>query len=95
MTSTKVIFRKDKKDNTIIAFFPELTAKYGHIACYDLMGEHGEATLEYYRKNTTKATEEEYQKLLNTLRVIGYNDLVIKQRMTTCDLVSMNMNRYL
>ena len=92
---TKVIFRKDKQDGTIIAFLPEFVASYGKIACYDILAAHSEATIDYYRKNTTKATEEEYRKLFINLQLIGYNDLVVKQRISTNDIVSNSMNRYL
>ena len=78
---TKVIFRKDKHDNTITAFFPE-TYKHGQLTCYEHIGQHGNADIMYYLTETKKATPEEYQELYNELQnLVGY-DLRVMQRMT-------------
>lgn len=66
MDKIKVIFRKDKTDGTIIAFFPESTAKAGNIVCYEHIGQHGEASLEYFY-STTKASSGEYEELYKEL----------------------------
>ena len=77
---TKVIFRKDKHDGEIVAFFPD-SYFYGVLTCYEHLGQHGTATIEYYW-TTERATAEEYKDLYNELtNIIGY-DLKIMQRMT-------------
>ena len=78
----KVIFRKDKKDGTVIAFFPEFEANRGRIACYEHIGQHGEADLMYYWQNTKKATPEEYEPLYRELTdCVGYVGLIVMQRL--------------
>ena len=39
----KVIFRKFKKENDIIAFLPEVEANAGYVMSYQHVGQHGEA----------------------------------------------------
>lgn len=79
---TKIIFRKDKRDGTIVAFFPDFEANYGRIACYEHIGQHGEADLMYYWNDTKKATPEEYTDLYNELtNLVGYDDLTIRQKL--------------
>ena len=87
MDKVKVIFRKDKKGN-IIAFFPELRVNYGNIASYMHIGQHSEASYQFYTE-TKKANESEYNSLLNELKRI-YDDciLVVKQRLRYDDLVN-------
>ena len=85
MENLKVIFRKDK-DGEIIAFFPEASANFGNILSYMHIGQHGEASLEFYQE-TKKATETEYKPLLMELKSI-YDDynLIVKQKMNYKDL---------
>ena len=79
---TKVIFRKDKKDATVVAFFPEFEANFGRIVCYEHVGQHGEADLMYYWQNTKKATPAEYEPLYRELtELVGYEDLRVMQRL--------------
>ena len=87
MDKVKVIFRKDKEGN-IIAFFPEIEVNYGNIMSYMHIGQHGEADYFCY-KETKKADESEYNSLLNELKSI-YDDciLVVKQRLCYDDLVN-------
>ena len=85
MDKVKVIFRKVKSGDfkgDIIAFFPELPATFGNMVCYQHIGQHGEACIDYYYHNTVKATSEEYKELYRELQRI-YDDviLVIKQRL--------------
>lgn len=82
---SKVIYRKES-DGEIIAFLPELPANYGKIVCYAHMGQHSEATLEYYQ-STKSAKPAEYMALHTELKSI-YNDveLDVKRRMYYADL---------
>ena len=75
----KVLFRKDKRDGEVIAFFPQFKANYGNLCSYVHMGQHGEASLDYYRTMTVPATEEEYTPLLRELIGI-YDDCILAIR---------------
>ena len=85
MDKVKVIFRKNK-NNDVIAFFPEARVNYGNIMSYMHIGQHDEASLEFYL-TTRKANENEYADLFAELRGI-YDDcqLVAKQRINYNDL---------
>ena len=84
-----ILFRKDRKTNEVVAFIPESTVNYGHILSYMHIGQHSEASLQYYWE-TVKATEEEYKPLLKELKSI-YDDeaLIIKKRLNMDKLRSM------
>ena len=90
MDNVKVIFRKSEnpytKEKEITAFFPELTANYGNIVCYQHIGQHGEADLSFYH-STKKAMPDEYENLLKELKSI-YHDykLIVMQRINYTDL---------
>ena len=86
MDKVKVIFRKDREGN-IIAFLPELRVNRGNIMSYMHIGQHDEATYQFYTE-TKKADESEYNSLLDELKSI-YDDciLVVKQRLRYDDLV--------
>lgn len=77
-----ILFRKDRKTNEVVAFIPESIVNYGKILSYTHIGQHSEASLEYYWE-TVKATEEEYKPLLEELENIVYNDdiLTVKKRL--------------
>lgn len=82
----KVIYRKDS-DGNILAFFPELSANYGNIVCYQHIGQHGEASTNYYTNNTEKATPNEYKELHKELKSIYHDaELSVKQRLYYSDL---------
>ena len=85
MDKVKVIFRKDREGN-IIAFLPELRVNRGNIMSYMHIGQHGEASYEFYL-TTRKANENEYADLFAELRGI-YDDceLVVKQKINYNDL---------
>ena len=87
MDKVKVIFRKDKEGN-VIAFLPELRVNHGYITSYMHIGQHSEASYQFYT-GTKKADESEYNSLLNELKSI-YDDciLVVKQRLCYDDLVN-------
>lgn len=86
MEKVKVIFRKTK-EGEIIAFFPEASANFGNILSYMHIGQHAEASHDFYMA-TKKATEKEYESLLKELKSI-YNDciLVVKQKLYYNDLI--------
>lgn len=76
-----ILFRKDRKTNEVVAFIPVLS--YMHI------GQHSEASLQYYWE-TVKATEEEYKPLLKELKSIYADEaLVIKKRLNMDKLRSI------
>lgn len=76
---TEVIFKKDKRDNTITAFFPYEPANRGNILCYEHIGQHAEAGYDYYY-SCQKAKPEEYKSLFNELEnIVGYNLKVIQK----------------
>ena len=87
MDKVKVIFRKDKEGN-IIAFLPELRVNHGNIMSYMHIGQHSEASYQFYTE-TKKADKSEYNSLLGELKRI-YDDciLVVKQRLSYDDLVN-------
>lgn len=66
MDKVKVIFRKNKH-NDVIAFFPEVRVNYGNIMSCMHIGQHGEASYEFYL-TTRKANENEYADLFAELR---------------------------
>ena len=86
MNKVKVIFRKDK-EGSIIAFLPELRVNHGNIMSYMHIGQHSEASYQFYTE-TKKANESEYNSLLDELKSI-YDDciLVVNQRLRYDDLV--------
>lgn len=83
---TKVIYRKDSTNKEIIAFLPEVEARWGNIVMYVHNGQHSEADLLYYKWNTKAASEEEYKALHNELNNIYDNELVIRRRLNRNDL---------
>ena len=87
MDKVKVIFRKNK-NNDVIAFFPEARVNYGNIMSYMHIGQHSEASYQFYTE-TKKADKSEYNSLLDELERI-YDDctLVVKQRLCYDDLVN-------
>ena len=87
MEKAKVIFRKNK-NGEVIAFFPEFHVQYGNIMSYMHVGQHGEASLDFYY-STTKASVQEYDALFNELKTI-YDDcvLVAKQKLNYKDLLT-------
>lgn len=63
------------------AFLPDAPVRYGRIGNYAHIGQHSEASLDYYYKSK-KASPEQYAELYKELQGI-YDDvtLVIKQRL--------------
>ena len=87
MRKVKVIFRKNK-DGEAIAFFPEFHVQYENIMSYMHIGQHGEASLDFYY-STKKANLQEYEALLNELKVV-YDDciLTVRQKLSYKDLLA-------
>ena len=73
--------------NDVIAFLPEIRVNYGNIMSYMHIGQHSEASYDFYN-GTKKATEEEYKQLLEELKQ-RYDDCVleVKQRLCYDDLI--------
>ena len=77
----QVIFRKDKKTKDIVAFIPETLVHRYMIMSYMHIGQHSEASLEYYL-STEKANKNEYVDLYKELcGIYGEKELQIKQRL--------------
>jgi hypothetical protein len=66
-----VIFKKDKRDGEVIAFFPETmfdgSVNRGNIMCYAHNGQSSEASLEYFQECRPCKDESEYAELLDEL----------------------------
>lgn len=74
---TKVIFKKEKKGNTIFAFFPDMLYNiemYGKDmkTCYAHLGQHS-ACLQGYADECEEAKFNEYEPLLKELIGQGYD----------------------
>jgi len=77
---TKVVFRKFKENNQIIALFPTLTDKRKYtVESYMHVGQHSDADYNHCIKITKQCTESEYKDLYNELTNIGYNLKVMKK----------------
>ena len=78
----RVVFRKYwnkwNKAWTPIAFLPDVEANPGNVMSYEHMGQHGEASMDYYW--STKPCEPElYAPLLKELEGIGYRPRIMKR----------------
>lgn len=73
---TRVIFRRFKDDQSIIALFPDESAdRSGGISSYQTIGQHGAADLKVCDEITEPVGPDEYKTLLEELERIGYEDL--------------------
>lgn len=78
-----VIFKKDKTANEIITFFPyDFCDWQGNFTCYANIGQHSASCYGYYRK-CVKCSPNEYKPLLNELKMIGYDNLNIINRINS------------
>lgn len=75
----RVIFRKWKDNNDIIAILPDSDANVGRVMMYEHIGQHGEGNYQAVLTRTTLAKPEEYQDLLEELKGIGYKPRVLKR----------------
>lgn len=71
-TTTRVIFRKWKKEGDIIAFFPDIPDTGCCVLSYMHVGQHGAADYQGLLKETIPARPEEYTDLRKELESIGY-----------------------
>ena len=70
---TVVVFRKDIRDNQIVAVFPQLPwGPPGEMSCYVHVGQHSSCHISWYFEHTKPATPEEYAPLKAELESIGY-----------------------
>lgn len=76
-TMIPVIFRKDKRDNEVVAFFPTMKSNLGFVTIYAHNGQHCEGRVEYFLEKTTPVSKEEYTPLLNELLAVGYDNLKV------------------
>lgn len=77
----QIIFRKDEKTKDIVAFMPETLVHRYMIMSYMHIGQHCEASLEYYL-STERANKNEYVDLYKELcEIYGEKELQIKQRL--------------
>lgn len=78
-----VIFKKDKKDGTVVAFFPETlrdgSCNPGCLMSYEHDGQHGEASIDYFHE-CRPCSEKEYANLLTELEGIYTNGLRILKK---------------
>ena len=78
-----VIFKKDKRNNEVIAFFPETmfdgSVNRGNIMSYAHNGQHGEASIEYFQ-SCKPCPEEEYADLLTELEEIYTDGLTVVKK---------------
>jgi hypothetical protein len=82
---TPVIFKLCEGEPT--AIFPTLAGAVGQpdtMTCYAHIGQHGIASRAWVA-SAPPARPDEYRDLLKELRAIGYDDLVIRRRMTDSD----------
>jgi hypothetical protein len=80
---TKVIFkmaRYNDGERELIAFFPGATANRGCIMCYTHIGQHEEASEEFYATRCASATPKQYAPLKKELECLcGYRLRVVKR----------------
>lgn len=78
---TKVVFRKFKDNNEIIALFPKEVFEHNFsVLSYMHIGQHSEADYTHVINQTSPATEEEYEDLKDELEnQVGYNLKVLKK----------------
>ncbi len=86
---TPVIFKKESGGAQVYAAFPTIAGNDNPqtMACYAHIGQHGIADAGYVRE-TKPAKPSEYADLLAELRAIGYDDLVIRHRLTRADYLA-------
>lgn len=79
-TKTRVIFKMSEDE--CVAFLLDCPANPGFMLSYMHIGQHGEASIAFY-KECKPATKEEYRDLYNELESIGYH-LDIQEGVIIC-----------
>ena len=87
---TKVIFKmarySDGSGEEVLAFFPGASANPGNVMCYAHVGQHVEASYDFFLKNCRPCSEKDYRPLKKELEnLFGYRFKIMK-RMTRKDL---------
>lgn len=77
--ATKVVF-KIEEDGEILAVFPHSPEGDYRMTCYAHRGQHS-CCSHLYALRLKNAKPEQYQSLLQELKSIGYNDLVVLKRL--------------
>lgn len=82
--ATKVIFKmarcSDGSVEEVLAFFPWVSATTGNIMSYDHAGQHGEASYDFFLKNCSPCSENEYGPLKKELEsLFGYRFKIVKR----------------
>jgi hypothetical protein len=85
---TPVIFKYDKGSRDVFAAFPTLAGDMNPatMTSYAHLGQHSAASMDYVAE-CKPAAPADYAPLLKELRAIGYDDLVIRRRMTRADFL--------
>jgi hypothetical protein len=71
LVETRVIFKVVEKWGDCVAFLLDCPANFGYVLSYMHIGQHGEASLDFFHE-CRLATEEEYKDLREELESIGY-----------------------
>ena len=79
---TRVVFRTFTQGGYVIALFPDIEERNGHVLSYMRLGQHGPADYKGMIKATRPATSEEIAPLAKELRGQGYDDLKIITKRT-------------
>lgn len=75
----RVIFRKFKQGNNVIAFFPDQVYRE-YVMSYQHIGQHGNADYNHCLSITSLATPEEYKDLFHELtKRVGYDLRIVKK----------------
>ena len=79
----RVIIRewRESGETGLDAFLPDSDANYGRIVCYAHIGQHSEASLDYYDKRTRPVdyTRPDVIELVNELQSRGYDVRLVKR----------------
>jgi hypothetical protein len=76
LVETRVIFKMSLGE--CVAFLLDCEANHGNVLSYMHIGQHGEASMEFFRE-CKLATKEEYKNLREELESIGYR-LYLRER---------------
>lgn len=78
---TLVLFRKNLRGGDVVAVFPFLNASEGYITSYAHVGQHSACSWEYVREDTMPASREDYEELRQELLDIGYENIIVINRL--------------